>query len=255
MDWNSRQYLKFSRERTQPAIDLVSRIELENPLKILDIGCGPGNSTAVLKSRFPSAYILGVDNSPNMIETAHRDYPALDFALCDANRELSKLDNDFDLVFSNACIQWLPNHHKLLREMVSLLKPGGVVAVQTPMTYEEPIHLLIGEVTSSARWQQHFSQERIFYNLTPGEYFDLLSEISMDFEMWKIVYYHKMDSHEAILDWYSSTGLRPYLNQLADDLLPAFKRDILNEIIARYPKQKDGRVLFSFPRFFFMATK
>ncbi len=255
MDWNSRLYLKFSRERTQPAIDLVNRIELENPLKVLDIGCGPGNSTAVLKSRFPNAYILGVDNSPNMIETAKRDYPTLDFALCDANHGLSKLDGDFDLVFSNACIQWLPNHHKLLREMMSLLKPGGVMAVQTPMNYEEPIHLLIGEVTSGARWQEHFSQERIFFNLTPGEYFDQLSEILADFEMWKTIYYHKMDSHEAILEWYSSTGLRPYLYQLADDLLPAFRQDILNEIIARYPKQKDGRILFPFPRFFFTATK
>lgn len=106
-DWNSAQYLRFERERTQPAIDLVNRIGVEKPKKILDVGCGPGNSTAVLAKRFPDANILGVDNSENMISAAKKNYPDLDFELCDVSCDLSSLDHDFDIVFpmhaSNGC--------------------------------------------------------------------------------------------------------------------------------------------------------
>ena len=152
-DWNSVQYLKFKDERTQPAIDLVNRINIDNPRKIIDIGCGPGNSTQVLAQKFPNAYILGVDNSLNMIETAKRDYPNLDFKVCDVSRDLLTLDCDFDVVFSNACIQWIPNHNQLLRNLMRLLKTDGILAVQTPMNYKEPIHQIIGEVSTSEKWK------------------------------------------------------------------------------------------------------
>ncbi|UZQ84827.1 methyltransferase domain-containing protein [Thermoclostridium stercorarium] len=118
MDWNSDQYLKFKSERTQPAVDLVNRISAVNPEKILDIGCGPGNSTEVLYNKFPKAYILGVDISEEMIRTARMKYPNLDFRICDAGKDLSQLDNDFDIVFSNACIQWVPDHRNLIRNML-----------------------------------------------------------------------------------------------------------------------------------------
>ena len=136
MNWNSEQYLKFKNERTQPAIDLANRISVQNPKKILDIGCGPGNSTEVLRRKYPDAYILGVDKSEEMIKTAKEKYPNLDFQICDAGAELSKLDHDFDIVFSNACIQWVPNHPQLLREMLGLLNENGVLAVQIPMNLD-----------------------------------------------------------------------------------------------------------------------
>ena len=118
MSWNSQQYLRFKTERTQPAIDLVNRINMDNPKRIIDIGCGPGNSTQVLASRYPNAYILGVDNSENMIETAKKNYPGLDFKICDVSVELSQFDSDFDIVFSNACIQWIPDHKNLIKELL-----------------------------------------------------------------------------------------------------------------------------------------
>ena len=100
-DWNARQYLMFQNERTQPAIDLVNRIGLERSKSIIDIGCGPGNSTIILKERFPDAYLLGLDNSEDMISTAKIDHPNIDFMVCDVNTELAKLDKEFDIVFSN----------------------------------------------------------------------------------------------------------------------------------------------------------
>jgi trans-aconitate 2-methyltransferase len=150
-DWSSAQYLMFKNERTQPAIDLVNRINLENPKKVVDIGCGPGNSTQVLMDKFPNAYILGVDNSSNMIETAKKDHPNMDFKICDVGKDIASIGNDFDIVFSNACVQWIPNHNQLLKAMMGLLKPGGILAVQTPMNYQEPIHKIIGEISTNEK--------------------------------------------------------------------------------------------------------
>lgn len=253
MDWNSEQYLKFKNERTQPAIDLVNRINVVNPKKILDIGCGPGNSTQVLYSKYPTAYILGVDKSKEMIDTAKAKYPKLDFKICDVSKDLSQLDRDFDIVFSNACIQWVPDHKNLLADMLNLLNKNGVLAVQIPMNYNEPVHKIIKEITSSDKWKGYFTESRDVYTLSQNEYYDLLSEISEEFSIWETVYYHVMKSHNDILEWYRGTGLLPYLSVLPDDKKAEFENEIMEMVIQRYPKQKNGDIIFRFPRFFFIA--
>lgn len=252
-DWDSGKYLMFENERTQPAIDLVNRINMDNPKKIIDIGCGPGNSTQVLAQKFPSAYILGIDSSANMIETAKHDHPNIDFKICDVSKDLSKLDNDFDIVFSNACIQWIPNHNELLKNMMGLLKIGGKVAVQTPMNYQEPIHKIIGEVSTNEKWKSEFTNPRIFFNLSQGEYFDLLSDISSEFYMWETTYLHKLKSHSHIMEWYKSTGLRPYLDVLEYEKKKAFEKDVFDRVVKEYGIQRNGEIIFRFPRFFFIA--
>lgn len=253
VDWNAEQYLKFKNERTQPAIDLVNRINLVNPRKILDIGCGPGNSTEVLYHRYPGAYILGVDISEEMIETAKRKYPHLAFQICDAGKDLAQLDRDFDIVFSNACIQWVPDHRNLLKNMLSLLNENGVLAVQIPMHYHEPIHKIIDELVSSEKWRPYFPEPRIFYTLSQSEYYDLLSEIAGDFVIWETVYYHMMKSHGDILEWYRGSGLRPYLQGLPEHRRNEFENELMEALVQRYPEQKDGNIIFRFPRFFFIA--
>lgn len=254
-DWNAEQYLKFEQERTLPSKDLIQRIALDAPQRIIDIGCGPGNSTAALYARFPRAWIMGIDNSPAMIETAAAQYPHLHFQLCDAACGFDGLGSAFDLVFSNACIQWVPDHPALLRNMMGLLRPGGVLAVQTPMNYAEPIHQIIGEVAGSARWKKYFDSPRIFYNLKPAAYFDLLSEIASDFQMWTTTYYHRMPSHQSIMEWYRGTGLRPYLNALDREQRACFEAEIFREVQKAYPVQANGEVIFRFPRLFFTAVK
>ena len=117
MSWDSKQYLKFQRERTQPSIDLADRLAAQSPAAVIDIGCGPGNSTAILKKHYPNAAVTGADNSENMVAAAREKYPDIEFILCDASKDLNKLNRKFDIVFSNACIQWVPEHPKLLREM------------------------------------------------------------------------------------------------------------------------------------------
>jgi trans-aconitate 2-methyltransferase len=253
MNWNSEQYLKFKAERTQPAIDLVNRINMASPKKILDVGCGPGNSTEVLFSRYPDAYILGVDKSEEMISAAKTNYPNLDFRICDVTKDLSQLDDDFDIIFSNACIQWVPDHKKLLTNLLNLLNDNGVLAVQVPMNLSEPIQKAIDELVTSEKWRTHFPNPRIFYTLSQSEYYDLLSEISEEFCVWETVYYHVMKSHDNILEWYRGTGLRPYLNALPDIKKTEFENELMEILVQRYPGQKNGDVIFRFPRFFFVA--
>ncbi len=254
-DWDSAQYLKFGSQRTQPARDLAARLPAENPVEVLDVGCGPGNSTEVLAKRYPDARILGIDSSPEMVAAASHCHPDLEFRLCDAGRELAQLDRQFDVVFSNACIQWIPDHPMLLKNLLGLLKKDGVLAVQVPMNHQEPVHRVIGEIIARERWNKRIGKARIFHQLTPEGYFDLLAKLSPVFDIWQTTYFHRMRSHEDILEWYRGTGLRPYLAQLSDEERPDFEREILTELRRTYPKQENGEIIFRFPRLFFIAGR
>ncbi len=253
--WDSDQYLKFEKERTQPSIDLARRIERESADSVIDIGCGPGNSTSVIAGRFPKARVTGADNSQNMIGKAKALHPELDFILFDASGDFGEIKEKYDVVFSNACIQWVPDHKKLLPNMMSLLNEGGTLAVQVPMNYKEPVHTIIGELTKSKKWRDKFDEPRIFYTLTQEEYFDILAAASSDFTIWETVYCHRMASHESILEWYRGTGLRPYLEALNETDKAEFEKDFLEEVKKAYPKQQNGEIIFRFPRFFFTAEK
>lgn len=254
-DWNSALYLQFTKQRTQPAIDLASRLSATDPQRVLDIGCGPGNSTAVLMERFPAAQATGVDSSENMLAKAREDYPAARFELCDVSCQLSALGKDWDVIFSNACLQWVPDHRRILGELMSMLREGGELAVQIPVNHNEPIEQVIAEAAASDRWYAHFPHDGVYHTLTTGEYYDILSSAASSVDIWQTTYYHVMPSHEAIMDWYRSTGLRPYLNVLSDEEKAEFGAEVLAGLRKEYPVQADGCVLFPFPRLFFIVRK
>lgn len=252
-DWNSELYLKFKAERTQPAIDLARRMEMEKPEKIADIGCGPGNSTSVLRAMFPEAEITGYDSSKDMLRAARENCPGAHFEFCDVSSGLPALSSDFDAVFSNACLQWVPEHKTRIPELLGMLKPGGTLAVQVPMNFEEPIHRIIQGTAVSEKWKGFFPHPRVFYTLTPEEYSDLLADQATEFQMWTTTYFHMLPSQQAILEWYRSTGLKPYLDALPEEKKPEFETDIMEQVRVAYPPRKDGRVIFCFPRLFFTA--
>lgn len=253
-EWNSEQYLKFKSQRTQPAVDLAKRITAGQPKNVLDIGCGPGNSTSVLKERFPNAEILGVDSSANMIEKAKESYPDLDFRICDVVSELDKLDT-YDVIFSNACLQWIPNHREFIPRVFKKLNKNGVLAVQIPMNGEEPLFKVIGEVVSEPRWK--FSDMSIETNevLCPEEYFDILSALTESFDVWETVYYHGMPSVQAMIEWVKGTRLRPYINALDKSDALLLEKETAKRASEIYGKQENGEIIFKFRRFFFTAVK
>lgn len=255
MDWNSEQYLKFERERTQPAIDLINRMNIKNAGKIADIGCGPGNSSEILKKAYPKAHVIGADNSGNMLTAAKKRCPDIDFILCDVSKSLYKLGGGFDAVFSNACLQWVPEHRKILAELFSIMKRGGVLAVQVPYNFNEPIHKIINATAALPKWKKYFTSPRIFYTLRPEEYYDILSANAFEVHMWETTYYHILPSQRSILEWYRSTGMKPYLDALPGAMKTVFENDVMEKVKIAYPLQKDGKVLFKFPRLFFTAVK
>lgn len=257
-DWNSELYLKFKAQRTQPAIDLAARLRDIlgiAPNNVIDLGCGPGNSTRVLAQYFPEADVIGADSSDNMLEAARMNAPALDFIKLDLNDDLSAYENTFDVVFSNACFQWVQNHAELLPKVFALLRKGGALAAQIPMNYDEPIHKIISRVSESEKWRDKFPEKRIFGTLTVPEYHDILSGLTDDFELWQTTYCHRMPSIESIIEWYRSTGLRTYLAALSEEDGAEFIAEISAQLEKEYPKQANGEIIFRFPRFFFIAKR
>lgn len=253
--WDSALYLKYRHERTQPSRDLAARLPAKGIARILDVGCGPGNSTHVLRRRYPEACIFGIDSSENMIGKARQSYPQENWQVCTVPDGLRRLPHDFDLVFSNACIQWIPDHAALISSLLGSLRHGGILAVQMPMNFKEPVHRIIEAVIRSKKWDRFLSCKRIFHTLAPEEYYSLLSGISSEFSIWQTTYYHIMDSIEDIMDWYRGTGLLPYLEQLKPAQRIDFEADIRMRLLQEYPPQPDGKVIFRFPRFFFTAVK
>ncbi len=188
-----------------------------------------------------------------MLEQARKNYPQLDFKMGDVSKCLIELGNDFDIVFSNACIQWVENHHEILKNMMNMLKPQGILAVQIPMNFEEPIHKIINQLVDSDKWRRYFPTKRVIYNLEQSEYFDILSELAYEFTMWETNYFNRLDSHSAIIDWCRGTGLKPYLDALSEEEKLLFEQDIYNQVVGCYPLQKNGQAIYKQPRFFFVA--
>jgi len=252
-DWNPTLYLKFNNERTQPSVDLVSRIKFDSPAKIIDVGCGPGNSTQVLVQRWPGSQVTGIDNSPAMIEKAKTDYPDQLWKISDAGKD--KFPDTYDIVFSNATIQWIPDHAALFNKFFQNLNKNGVLAVQIPLFWDMPLGKSIENISNQSRWKSATRGVRELFTIHDSSfYFDLLSVHSDKIEMWETYYMHIMDSHVSILEMIRSTGLKPYLDRLeTENDKKDFEAQLLMEIAKDYPIQQNGKVLFPFKRLFFIA--
>ena len=198
--------------------------------------------------------VIGADNSDEMLAKAKKTHPDIEFIHLDVGGDLGEVKGKFDIVFSNACLQWIPNHEILLPKLMSLLRQGGVLAVQIPIQSEHPVHIIMNELVTTAKWKDKLSQ-RNYNNLSTSEYYDVLSGISEYFEMWETIYCHRMPSYESIIEWYKGTGLRPYLEQLSATDAEIFVSDVYRELKNRYKIQSNGEIMFRFPRLFFIAKR
>lgn len=253
-DWNSTQYMKFGEERTQPSIDLINRLSELEPVKVIDLGCGPGNSTHALAQKFEHAEILGVDASQDMLKKAKFTYPELAFQECLLPQGLSSIDGTFDLVFSNACIHWIPQQKELFYTVFDKLNPGGVFAVQIPLIQKAPFYKLLYKIVDGKKWKM-LSQIHNFHNLLSEEYYDLLGRLSQSFHIWETVYYHTVSSADDVIEWYKGSGLRPYLDRLSESEKVEFLSDLRQIIIQNYPVRENGNIILKMPRLFFTAIK
>jgi len=150
--------LRFADERTRPALDLLAQIDLAAPRRIVDLGCGPGNSTGLLRERWPAAAITGLDTSADMLDAARRDHPGIDFVAGDIAAWSPA--EPYDLVFSNAALQWVGDHERLLPRLIDAVNADGVLAVQMPRNHDFTTHALMRQVAAEGPWRDRLAGAR-----------------------------------------------------------------------------------------------
>jgi trans-aconitate 2-methyltransferase len=253
MTWNPQQYLAFEDQRLRPALDLLARIPLESPESIVDLGCGTGNVTALLKQRWPNADITGVDNSPEMLAKA-RNIEGIRWAEADV-ASWSPLES-VDLIFSNATLHWIADHSRLFPRLMEVLKPKGILAVQMPRNFDAPSHTLIRDIAASGPWQG--SLQPVLGKagvLSPADYYEILSPCEGSLELWETEYLHILEGENPVADWTRGTTLVPVLDALEEPQKAAFEAEYRARIRAAYPPRQDGKTLFPFKRLFLVASK
>ena len=179
----------------------------------------------------------------------------MSFRLFDANDSFHNLGPQWDVIFSNACLQWVPDHQTLLVKLLDALTDDGELAVQIPLQKKTPFHALLRQIVTSEQWSSFFPKKRNFYTLDELEYCELLQTHAQDFSMWESDYFHILESPQAVLQWYQGSGLRPYLKALPPEKHPEFEQEILSGIESLFPRLHNGSVVFQFPRLFFIAKK
>jgi trans-aconitate 2-methyltransferase len=254
-DWNPKEYLSFAAERTQPAVDLIARLPDRAPKRVVDLGCGPGNSTSLLRHAFPAAELTGIDSSPAMIAVARQACPSAQFMEADAGSWLPPPETD--LVFSNALFQWLPERDDAMKRILQSLGSGSAFALQMPDNLDEPCHSLMREVAADGPWRAKLISAVQARRKLGDElhHYELFASLSQHLQIWRTTYVHALDNHEAIAKMLSTTGLKPFLDPLAETERRKFLAIYVERLAQHYPSARDGRVLFRFPRLFIIAIR
>ncbi len=258
--WDPQQYLRYEHERERPFAELLARITHPQPRQIVDLGCGPGTTTAMLAQRWPAAHIVGIDNSAEMI--AHAQAQAVPDRLEFRQADLRdwQPEGPVDLLLSTATLQWVPGHESLFPFFAKSLAPGGVFAFQVPANFGEPSHTLLYELARSDRWGARLGQlVRPTPVLEPAGYLGALLALGLHADVWETTYFHILHGPDAVLEWVRGTALRPFLTALdAPDVPESDIADFVDAyaavLRAAYPRDAEGRSVFPFRRIFAVAT-
>ncbi|KKD08659.1 trans-aconitate 2-methyltransferase [Streptomyces sp. WM6386] len=260
--WDPAQYLRHADHRARPFADLLARVPglpSEEAPRIADLGCGPGNVTAVLADRWPTARITGYDNSPEMLDRARTEHEGptpgggrLDFAHADVRTWAPA--QPYDLIVSNATLQWVPGHTERFDDWIAGLASGGTFAFQVPGNFGAPSHRLMRELAHTTGLGDLLRHDDAV--LTPETYLERLTALGCTADVWETTYIHLLTGEDPVLDWVKGTGLRPVLTALADD--PQTRDDFVNRyrdaLRKAYPAGPHGTP-FPFRRIFAVARK
>ena len=256
--WDPKQYLRFRDQRGRPCLDLIRQIEIDSPDSIMDLGCGPGNSTAALRTHWPQAMVTGLDGSREMLAEAQRDHPQWRWIERDIQTFADQAEDFYDLVFSNAALHWLGDHAQLFPKLIQRVKTGGALAVQMPVARDHPAQQALQEAAATPAWSKYFRQpvRKHWRSQLPQEYYAILASCSPRMDIWQTTYFHLLNGLDDIVEWYRGSALRPYLAALPDesarqDFIAAYRLHLAKA----YPPQPDGRLLFPFPRIFIIAYR
>jgi trans-aconitate 2-methyltransferase len=252
--WDPGQYLRYAGERARPFFDLLARVGADDPGYVADLGCGPGNLTAALADRWPTAQIIGVDSSPEMIAAAREQagtHGRLGFALGDVRGW--RPARPLDVLMCNAVLQWVPGHLDVVRQWPGLLAPGGWLAFQLPGNFDQPTHTILLGLLRSDRWAPLL--DGVVLNRqagSPAEYLDLLARAGCSVDAWETTYLHVLQGPDPVVEWYRGSGLRPVLAALEPGQAERFVAEYRERVAEAYPAAPYGTVL-PFRRVFVVA--
>ena len=249
--WDPDRYLTYADERGRPFVELMARVGAEAPASVVDLGCGPGNLTSLLRERWPDADISGLDSSREMIEQARSAEPSITFEVADL-RGWAAAGDPVDVLISNATLQWVPDHLDLLPSLVGRVRPGGWLALQVPGNFEEPSHTIRRDLAAEASYAEHTRDVAVPSSHDPVVYLEALAGLGCTVDAWETTYLHVLTGPDPVFAWVSGTGARPTLQALPDDLRPAFEDEFRRRLRAAYP-ERDGRVVLPFRRVFAVA--
>ncbi|MGF1560997.1 MAG: methyltransferase domain-containing protein [Geminicoccaceae bacterium] len=250
--WQPDAYLRYSDQRLRPGLDLLARIELDTPARIVDLGCGPGNLSAFLARRWPDASLTLVDSSPAMLAKAAKHLPEATCVAADIATWVPA--EPLDLIFSNAALHWLDDHASLFARLLGYLAPGGVLAVQMPRNYGAPSHALVNETAADGPWASALAGVLTRWPVAaPEAYADWLSPHARALDLWTTTYYQWLTGEDAVLAWMRATTLLPIRDALDAQTYARFEDALGARLRIAYPPRADGRTLFPFTRLFLRA--
>lgn len=257
--WDPNQYLKFADHRLRPALELLDRIPLAAPSVIYDLGCGTGQITRLLAERWPTAKVYGLDNSPEMLAKASAEPSTVEWIEADL-QQWTPADKP-DLLYSNATLQWVTDHHELFPRLASFLQPGGGLAVQMPLSWNMVSHHLMretlanggadGQALGTAELRQAVGRKWVE---DAAVYYDLLEGAGRTVDIWETEYLQILTGDDPVLEWVKGTGLRPILNGLKDAEREQFLTVYRQRLRTAYPLRANGETLYPFRRLFLVAT-
>ena len=256
MSWSAKQYLAFEEERTRPVRVLLDALPVIHARSVIDLGCGPGNSTEVLAARFPQAQLAGIDSSPDMIAAAQARLPQIRFRVQEV--QSWRDPGPFDVILANAVLHWLPDHESLMPRLLQRLEPGGALAVQMPDNLDEPAHRLMRQIAQHGRWAAKLAGAAAARTTIASAewYYEVLKPGCARVDIWRTTYYHALPGGSAsIAEWFKGSGLRPFLDPLSEEERAAYLLDFNVGMEKTYPRRADGSVLLPFPRLFMVAVR
>ena len=251
--WDPTRYLQFSDDRSRPFLDLIAQV-VGDPATIVDLGCGPGHLTKVLRARWPEAEILGVDSSPDMIEraSADNDDPHARYVVADVSE--FRPEGSVDLIVSNAMFQWLPDQFDVIGSLLDSLTEHGTVAIQVPNNAESATHQTLARLADTEPYRKYMHDARRLPAITPEQYLEFFAGRGLAVNAWSTTYLHVLQGQDPVFDWISGTGARPFLQALDDELREKFTVELKAALRESYPAQDWGTVL-PFRRTFVVASR
>ena len=256
--WDPDRYLQYADERGRPFVDLLARVPAETPRVVVDLGCGPGNLTALLADRWRGADVTGIDSSEPMIEAA-REIEGITWEVADlrtwARPDALALVSPVDVLVSNATLQWLPDHLELLPRLVDRLAPGGWLAFQVPGNFGEPSHTIRTDIADRAPYAEHTRGVAVPASHEPEDYLRVLLDLGCEADVWETTYFHVLTGDDPVFDWVSGTGARPTIQALPDGLRADFEDEFRALLRQAYTADPSGRVVMPFRRIFAVARK